>query len=415
MNKIHVVVVVHTRYKNIKRWVDCWNECDKMEAQLTVIHNYYQESDIEGYRIMCEQAGVNYIARKNVGYDLGAFQDVCKERLDGFDNDWNILFWITDDTIIMRKDFLKMFTSQLSNEKVGIVCNEISKEVTTHVRTSGFAIRKKEALELEFPADPITTKQQCYFFEHLGGRKTLYHQIKNKGLQIIQPIALKNSAVWDTGHRAYLKRMDEHNLQFNPLSKSKITFICPAFNAYPQIVSSLLLQTHKNWNLLLIHDGKNTTGLEKMIEDIGDSRIEYYETEKRYGNWGHSIRQLALKAIKNRSMSHDSDFIVITNQDNYHVPVFCEFMLRGFKDPNIVASYCSQMVHSYIQWGVINCSMALGSVDCAGVMIKKEVACDVGWNDITGHSSDWTYFSEVMKKYGKGNFAKVDGCLLIHN
>jgi len=37
----------------------------------------------------------------------------------------------------------------------------------------------------------------------------------------------------------------------------------------------MICQTHKNWTLKLIHDGPNETGLKKLIEQVGDSRIEY--------------------------------------------------------------------------------------------------------------------------------------------
>ena len=90
-------------------------------------------------------------------------------------------------------------------------------------------------------------------------------------------------------------------------------------------------------------------------------------------------------------------------------------------DKNLVASYCSDMVHSYKpsggnnKWGVIPCSMQLGYIDCASVIVRKSVAVEIGWRDINGHSSDWTYFSDIIKKYGANRWAKVPGCLFVHN
>lgn len=193
----------------------------------------------------------------------------------------------------------------------------------------------------------------------------------------------------------------------------KVTFICTIFNTYPQIVSSLTLQTHTNWELLLIHDGPNQSGLRKHLN--GDTRIKYIETENRVGNWGHSLRQWALNEIGKGELS-DPDYIVITNADNYYTPNFIFEMLKGFKKSHTtVAVYCDKMVHSYKNWDVIPVRFEKGFIDCGGVMIKASVATEVGWRDIESHSSDWTYFSDVAAKYSSRNFVSVKGCLFTHN
>lgn len=411
LQKIKVVVVVYNRYDNLKKWLECWKSCYQLNSELIVIHNFASHADVVRYQHLCEEYNVSYISRTNIGYDIGAFQDVCVERLNWFDNNWDLLFWSTDDTIIMRKDFLKVFVDSMSRT-VGVSCLEISTEVRPHIRTSGFCIRKAVATKLKFPSETITTKEHCYQFEHRSNQ-TFLRQVKDMGFNVVMPLTLKDGAMWDVDHRRYLNRMDEHNLIFPNMSK--VTFICPVFNTYPEIISSLICQTHKNWELLLIHDGSNNTGLGKLVKAIGDSRITYIETEKRVGNWGHYLRQWALNEIKHGVLAKGTDYVVITNADNHHVPVFCEYMLKGFINSSAVATYCSKMVHSYTAWDILESRMQLGYIDCAAVMIKKDAACNVGWNDITGHSADWSYFKDVMDRYGESSFVKVKGCLLIHN
>src|SRR4029079_4102656 len=109
-------------------------------------------------------------------------QDVCKERLNGFKNDWDFLLWCTDDCIPMNKDFITPFIEK-HKPGVGITCMQISKSTAAeiHVRTTGFCITKEISKRLTFPADPITTKQQCYLFEHRGAKKTLTNQIRSMG------------------------------------------------------------------------------------------------------------------------------------------------------------------------------------------------------------------------------------------
>jgi hypothetical protein len=48
-------------------------------------------------------------------------------------------------------------------------------------------------------------------------------------------------------------------------------------------------------------------------------------------------------------------------------------------------------------------------------MLKLAEAKAVGWNDVTSHSADWFFFNDIINRYGQHSFAKVEGCLLIHN
>jgi hypothetical protein len=216
---------------------------------------------------------------------------------------------------------------------------------------------------------------------------------------------------------------------------NKVTFICPIYNTFPEIIGSLINQTHQNWELLLIHDGPNSTNLDKLIECINDKRIKYTETSTRIGEWGHPYRKWALDNID--ILSPNTDYIVITNGDNNHFPHYCEYLLKGFNKSNIVATYCSQFVHAYESWqrttiienvarnvenleweiykyGIIDTRLELGYIDCGGVMVKKEVAVESGWNDFAPYS-DWSYFERIITKYGKDSWNIVRGCLFSHN
>lgn len=413
MNRVIVAIIIYNRFDNLQRWIDCWKKSKTDGAELVIIHNYESKEDLEKYSEFCRLQNVRYVARINRGFDIGAFQDVCRERLPLFPNDWNLLLWITDDVIPMTRDFISPFIHKIEEAGNGIACMEISKEVVQHVRTTGFMIRKEIASQLSFPADPIVDKWQCYLFEHRGGDQTLISQVNKLGYQAAAVAPINTSPLWDTELKRskQLKRMPEHIRAFRD-KPEKVTFICPAYQCYPQIISSMLCQTYPHWELIIIHDGPNSTGLREIVERYNDQRISYIETEKRSGNWGHSIRREWIKKMKD----HDTDYIVVTNADNYHVPVFTEYMLKGFDcHPDTVATYCTKMVHSYRAWDAQNCSLARGYIDCAGAMIKKKYAVEVGWNDVSSHSADWFFFKDIMDKYGSHLWAMVPGCLLIHN
>lgn len=408
--KTVVAVVVYNRYENIQRWLKAWDLCVKKDSEVVVIHNNDSIAERAHFKRLCDKHRIKYFARPNKGFDIGAFKDVAKGVIKGFP-EFERLLWCTDDTIPMRKDFVVEFTRLLADD-VSVVCLETSTQVTMHIRTTGFCLTKNVLDKIVFPN--IVTKQDCYDFEH-GAVDNFYHQLVKIGtVETFSDVA--TAPLFDMGyasdHRPKVHRIEEHINHFYP-KKTKVTFICPIYKSFPAVIASLYMQTHKDWELLLIHDGQSDETVLNAMKFFTDPRITFIQTEKREGNWGHGLRQWALKEIGEGRLSNP-DYIVITNADNYHAPVFCEYMIAGFKE-GIHATYCSEMVHSYLKWKIIPCKVQRGFVDCAGVMITKEAACAVGWRDTTSHSSDWTYFEDVAKKYGMKSFAKVEGCLLIHN
>lgn len=408
--KVVVACVVYDRFSNIVELIRSWNMCDTSGAELVIIHNYANEEAKDAYSKFCLEAGINYVPRENIGFDIGRLQDVCLNRLPGFP-EFDYLIWLTDDCVIMRKDFIQQFISQFKPD-VGCVAMEISREVKLHIRTTGFCIPKHVAQRLTFPSNPIKTKEHCYLFEHRDRTNTFLQQINRMGLKAIQISRLEVSPFWDSGHKRTKSRLKEHYDLFPKPAQSnaKVAFICPIYNSYPEILSSLINQTHQNWHLFLVHDGPATKNIKAIVEAANDPRVEYIETETRVGSWGFPIRRDYLQKLKDT----DFDYVVITNSDNHHTPNYCEAMIKGFTGGQ-VAIYHAQMVHNYIGWGVIDCRLQQGFLDCGGVMIKKDVAVEVGWNDVKSHSSDWIFFSEIIKKYGAHRFGKVPGCLLIHN
>lgn len=215
MEKILVAVVIHDRWGNLKRWIDTWKASEQLGATLVIIHNNTENTEWRSY---CEENRVIYIPRENIGFDTGPFQDIVMGKLCQ-DIEWNVILWCTDDIFPMRKTFLKEYMDVLNLPYVGIACMEISDVKTTHVRTGGFMIRKSVADKLCFVADPITTKEECYHFEHAGGKDTLTMQVLKLGLRIL-PIteSLEQSPVWDSHVRSHLDRWEEFYMNF-PINK----------------------------------------------------------------------------------------------------------------------------------------------------------------------------------------------------
>ena len=241
-----VVIIVYNRFENLKHWVECWNKCNKNNSELVVIHNLDSDNDSR-YVELAKKYEIKYVARPNFGFDMGALQDVCNERLPGFPNNWKNLIWLTDDLLPMRKDFVSQFVRILNRGQ--IPCLEISDERRTHIRTTGLCVTKEISKKIKFP-DPLVSKDDCYKFEH--GDNSFYSQLVAMGLKTEMISPVHKAPLWDTEHRSYLNRMNEHKHTF----EDKVVFICPIFNSFPEIISSIMNQCY-----MLTRPGKDLNGI----------------------------------------------------------------------------------------------------------------------------------------------------------
>lgn len=414
--RVVVSIVVYDRFQNIKRWINCWQQSNTENAELVIIHNYYGDQDLKNkFKTLCDENEIKYVSRDAKGFDIGAFQDVCLQRLKEFPG-FDYLLWCTDDILPMNRDFIKPFIEKLQDQTVGVSCMQISSSVAPHVRTSGFCISKYTAGEITFHVDNITTKQDCYFLEHRGGSETLTNQIRAMGLSAAQVAPINISPLWDSQHPNQMYRLDRQK-EFDKVwgidPNDKVVFICPVYDAFPEIISSLICQSNKNWELLLIDDNPEETVCAAIVDAVKDKRIKYIK-RAREANWGHPHRKWALNELKEGRLS-DADYVCISNADNFYTPVFVEYMIAGFKkNPVAIACYCSDMVHSYLKWSTQPCRLERGHLDCGGVIVKKDAACETGWQSMD-HSSDWTYFETIIRKYGADKWQKIPGTLFVHN
>lgn len=192
----------------------------------------------------------------------------------------------------------------------------------------------------------------------------------------------------------------------------KVAVLAPVYNYMPIIVPAMLHQFHKDWELFLIHDGPSKLPIEEYVGFHFDQRLHYLEWPHR-GKFGHPIRRQWLEELKEGKLCPEADYIVITNADNYHCPAFLGHLLNAFA-PSTVCAYCSHIAHNYFGWGSLVCSLQLGQIDICACVIRKSVACDVGWQSME-HSSDWTFLQSIIQKHGTVKFKKANGTLVTHN
>lgn len=175
-----------------------------------------------------------------------------------------------------------------------------------------------------------------------------------------------------------------------------------------------------------MHDGPVPNDYPKF----SDSRIHFIEEGGPRKNFGHPIREQYLQKVRTREIK--ADFVLVTNDDNYHAPFFLEKLVKALEErPDATGAYCSHMVHNYAGfpgqpvpagkehhvagYNIIQCRPERGFIDVAGVLIRSEFSGKVGWPDYS-HSSDWNYLNKIaMSSGGWEKFVNVPGCLLVHN
>lgn len=196
---VTIFIIVYNRVDNVKRWIKCWKQSYTNGARLHIIKNSDGQTDDEVVEL-CREGQVRCTVRPNVGYDMGAFQDILRQRLEV--DPYDAMIWCADDMAPMKKDWWAHIIYALMAPDVGIASTHVSWEFKRHCRTSGFAIRRETAEKLVFPADPITTKDECYDFEHRGN--TLTDQVGAMGLEVVQVSKGFDDLLWDTDHFRYL-------------------------------------------------------------------------------------------------------------------------------------------------------------------------------------------------------------------
>jgi hypothetical protein len=208
--RIVVVVCIFDRWENLRRWTHAWNMCEQLGAKLVFIHNHYPSADKDFWKWYCKKRGVDYIIRPNIGYETGIIYDVINGNL--LKDEWDVFFFATDDTLPIKKGFLREYVSEVMKPDVGVACMQVSGAVTPHVRTTGWCIRKDVANNITFPRNPAD-KSDCYNFEHLGGGDTLMAQVLRMDKRVVQMSNIGESSIWDN-HHAETNRWDEWHKEF---------------------------------------------------------------------------------------------------------------------------------------------------------------------------------------------------------
>lgn len=197
-----------------------------------------------------------------------------------------------------------------------------------------------------------------------------------------------------------------------------IQIICVAYERPVELqtlINCFILQTNPNWVLHIVYDGPAPHNILDVIEPFisgnrKDSRVHFYQSLERYQKYGHPNRRTMLQSIECKP----DDFILMTNDDNYHTVRSIEFILREAK-PNVGLIYWD-CVHSHMEYDLHISQLAENFIDMAAFCVRADVAKSVGFNH-DHFSADGAYCVECVNGCNHRHLkvVKIPKPLLVHN
>jgi hypothetical protein len=205
--------------------------------------------------------------------------------------------------------------------------------------------------------------------------------------------------------------------------KKDLTIVCVAYKRYAQIpvlIHSFLCQSLQNWKLHIIHDGYDQE-MDAVLRPYCDRHreITYEFTETRYNDFGHTLREIGIQKA-------DTEYILITNDDNYYVPEFLKLMFNEISMHNLDMVLCD-MVHSKInvtdgqmyylkdQYHYFRTYPKKFMIDIGCFIVRTELAKKAGFRD-KSFTGDGTFVEDIISISDKPiRVGKLEKILFVHN
>jgi hypothetical protein len=186
-----------------------------------------------------------------------------------------------------------------------------------------------------------------------------------------------------------------------PLSPG-LTVVCVSYKRYNEIhtlINSFICQTFPDWKLNIIHDGADPV-MEELVGQYAekDPRIRFEPTKERYNDWGHTLREIGLRAC-------ETEWLLFTNDDNYYVPRFLEYMFEAIRKDNLDMVLCN-MVHSHRNPGaykqddyhLFDTFPRMNYVDIGNFIIRTKIAQKVGFADHS-YAADGAFVDNILTQH----------------
>lgn len=190
-----------------------------------------------------------------------------------------------------------------------------------------------------------------------------------------------------------------------------IEFIIPTYNRVDNLMStlySLVSQTNKNWKAHVVIDNASTILFDDVISLFkNEPRIKFTCINGPHYDAGHTPR--------NYGLEHSTgDWVIMTGDDNYYVPVFVNEVLSIIEDDtNFV--YCD-MIHNGYEYHFFNCHHSSHHIDIGNMIVRSELAKQLRL-DVTKNDADGLFCTQYVNMFCKNEkgIKKINKILYVHN
>lgn len=176
------------------------------------------------------------------------------------------------------------------------------------------------------------------------------------------------------------------------------------------LADCFLVQTAPDWELTFIHDGKAGEDVWKTVRLYDDPRVRFQESPERYGVYGHPNRKRFLASME----SSIEDFVILSNDDNYYMPVFVEELLR--RRTHDTGMIYWDAVHSHFQYNVLKSLIKVDHIDIGSFAVRVDIAKEVGFNNFAFNGDG--YYAEECARKSLSKGLKIDYIpkpIFVHN
>lgn len=188
----------------------------------------------------------------------------------------------------------------------------------------------------------------------------------------------------------------------------KIEFIISSYKNPEKLMTMLgclQSQTRDAWVAHVYRDGPYDGYEDVKNIFIKDERIRFTELNGPHGDWGNTPRNIALGELT-------QDWVVMTGQDNYYLPVFVDFFLNQVTSPNVHFVFCD-MIHNLIGHIQVQSMPVVGRIDIGNFMSRSDLASKLRIN--AKHPTGDGFFVEEYLRRFPGEVRYIPKALFIHN
>jgi hypothetical protein len=175
------------------------------------------------------------------------------------------------------------------------------------------------------------------------------------------------------------------------------------------LVNCFASQTSQDFLMRVYHDGPDAE-MEALLNSLKLQYPDMFDFEissRRFNDYGHSLRGHGISKAK-------SDYLLITNDDNYYVPTFVSEMITALESDHSDMVYCN-MLHSHTFYkATFRTYLKKGAIDVGAIVVRTELAKKVGWQDKT-FSGDGTYCEQLLQSKKDIKVRKIRKTLFVHN